>query len=196
MLDVFFTPKLVISATGADFHLALPQKADFDSWSSVRNDSKSHLQPFEPSWSSDGLSQRTYSVFVRLAHRDFKRGVGVSLLLKRNEDGMVIGGVSLRNVRRSASQSATLGYWIGAPYSGAGRMKQAVKSIVAYGFDALDLHRIEAACLPDNMPSIAVLTANGFEAEGRSKAFLRIDGHWQDHERFAIVNENWQTRAG
>jgi ribosomal-protein-alanine N-acetyltransferase len=93
------------------------------------------------------------------------------------------------HVRRGVSQTATLGYWIGEPYSRRGLMKEAVLS------SALRLRpprpdRVEAACLPHNSASIRLLKACGFTEEGYARQYLRINGDWHDHLLFAILAED------
>ena len=66
-------------------------------------------------------------------------------------------------------------------------MSQAVARMVRFGFDVTGLHRIEAACVPENEASAGILLRNGFEEEGFAKAYLRINGQWRDHRLFAIV---------
>jgi ribosomal-protein-alanine N-acetyltransferase len=68
-------------------------------------------------------------------------------------------------------------------------MTRAVAAAVRFGFATLRLHRIEAACIPDNAPSIALLRRNGFRREGLARAYLKINGRWRDHVLFALVED-------
>jgi ribosomal-protein-alanine N-acetyltransferase len=95
--------------------------------------------------------------------------------------------LTLGGIRRGVAQAATLGYWMGAPHAGKGRMTRAVAAVVRFGFDSLRLHRIEAACIPDNAPSIALLERNGFEREGFARAYLKINDAWRDHILLALL---------
>jgi ribosomal-protein-alanine N-acetyltransferase len=74
-----------------------------------------------------------------------------------------------------------LGYWIGASHARQGYMTRAVNQLRDYAFGTLGLHRLEAACLPANMPSLRLLERCGFEHEGLAKAYLKINGRWEDH---------------
>ena len=78
----------------------------------------------------------------------------------------MLGGLTLGGIRRGVAQAATLGYWMGAPHAGKGRMTRAVAAVATSASRTLRLHRIEAACIPDNAPSIALLERNGFRREG------------------------------
>jgi len=95
--------------------------------------------------------------------------------------GALIGGITLNDVQTGIAQKGTLGYWIGQPYAGQGYMAEAVDLVCDFAFRTLRLHRVEASCLPNNEPSKKLLARTGFEQEGYAKAYLQINGTWQDH---------------
>jgi ribosomal-protein-alanine N-acetyltransferase len=66
--------------------------------------------------------------------------------------------------------------------------------ILRFAFKNLKLHRIEANVQPENLASIAVLRKNGFTKEGFSRRYLKIDNKWRDHERWAIIAEDWKQK--
>ena len=103
------------------------------------------------------------------------------------DDDTLVGGLTLGQVKRGVAQSATLGYWMGVPYAGKGFMSRAVRAMTGYAFTSLHLHRIEAACLPHNEASIRLLERVGFKREGFARAYLRINGLWQDHLLYALL---------
>jgi [ribosomal protein S5]-alanine N-acetyltransferase len=102
------------------------------------------------------------------------------------------GGIGLSNVRRGVAETASLGYWIGEPYARQRYMSAALPLVLDFAFDRLRLHRVEAACLPTNVPSRALLLRTGFQQEGYARNYLLIDGKWQDHLLFAILREDWR----
>ena len=99
----------------------------------------------------------------------------------------LLGGLTVGGMRRGVAQAATLGYWMGERHAGKGRMTRAVRAAAHYGFSTLRLHRIEAACLPENVASMTLLERNGFQREGLARAYLRIDGVWRDHLLYALL---------
>ncbi len=103
--------------------------------------------------------------------------------------------MTLNNVRRGVTQAVALGYWLGAQYTGRGLMTEAVCAAATFAFDRLRLHRIEAACLPHNAASIAVLERAGFTREGLARRYLKIDGVWQDHLLFARLVDDPPPRG-
>jgi ribosomal-protein-alanine N-acetyltransferase len=108
-------------------------------------------------------------------------------LIFREGDDVLVGGLTLGQIKRGVAQSATLGYWMGLPFAGKGLMSRSVRAMTGFAFTSLRLHRIEAACLPHNEASIKLLERNGFKREGLARAYLRINGLWQDHFLYALL---------
>ena len=105
-------------------------------------------------------------------------------------DGEAIAGtINLFRIFRDGPASGVIGYWIDRARNGRGLATGAVGEILAYGFDMLDLHRVEAATLVDNMPSQRVLEKNGFERYGLAHRLLKIGGVWRDHVLFERIAE-------
>jgi ribosomal-protein-alanine N-acetyltransferase len=100
----------------------------------------------------------------------------------------------LSQIFRQSFQNAYLGYQLFAGFTGNGYMTEAVSLVLKFSFDDLGLHRIEANVQPHNLPSIAVLRRCGFTQEGFSRRYLKIGGRWRDHERWAIIKEDWKQK--
>jgi ribosomal-protein-alanine N-acetyltransferase len=83
---------------------------------------------------------------------------------------------------------------MGAAHAGRGYMTAAVRAALPFAFTTLRLHRVEAACLPTNNASINLLEKVGFTREGYARRYLCINGFWQDHLLYAVVDEDWQSR--
>ena len=129
--------------------LRLPQMSDWRAWSALRHDSAEFLKPWEPTWAPDHLSRRAFANRVSWARRSVAQGTAVPLFLIRREDGMLLGAITLDNIRRGPAQSGTTGYWVGEPFARQGYMREAVMAVVDYAFGALDLSRIEAVTTQD-----------------------------------------------
>jgi ribosomal-protein-alanine N-acetyltransferase len=112
----------------------------------------------------------------------------------RRTDGAILGSIGLSQIYRGFFQSAYLGYQIGAEFAGQGYMTEAVDLILRYAFVDLKLHRLEANIQPGNVASIALVRRAGFVKEGFSRRYLKICGRWRDHERWAILVEDWRAR--
>jgi [ribosomal protein S5]-alanine N-acetyltransferase len=170
--------------------LRTPQMSDYPAWAELRANSRDFLMPWEPLWAPDELSRASFRRRVRHYLRDLREDVGYALFVHDASSAALVGGLTLCNVRRGVTQSCTLGYWVGANYANQGYMTAAVQAVVPFVFDSLELHRLEAACLPTNAASIRLLERTGFKREGLARRYLRINGAWQDHLLYALLDSD------
>lgn len=175
--------------------LRAPRLADYAAWRTLRRDSRDFLKPFEPRWSEADLSRRVYSSRIRRGREEARAGTDYTffIFLRDREREVLVGGLTLSNVRRRAAQFATLGYWMGREYAGRGIMTETVGALIPFAFDSLNLHRLHAACIPSNTASRRVLEKNGFKEEGFAENYLQIDGKWCDHVLFGLPRERYET---
>lgn len=173
---------------GEGVYLRAPDARDYTDWAKVRDASRNFLTPWEPTWAQDETSRGSYRYKLRRYGQDAHEDKAYALFVFREEDDALVGGVTLSNIRRGVAMTASLGYWAGEMYAGKGYITSAVRAVVRYAFEDLDLHRVEAACQPDNLASRRVLEKADFAQEGVASAYLKINGAWRDHLLFAIVN--------
>ncbi len=173
--------------------------ADFDAWSEVRLRCSEWLEKWEPlpeAGSADPARDKdAYRIrcgsWDRQRHFDAAHGFGMFL----RADGRFAGEVSLGSVQRGPFSSAYAGYWIDEALAGNGYVAEGVVALLRYGFESLNLHRIEAAIVPRNLSSRRVVEKIGLREEGTSLGFLQIRGVFEDHVRYAITSEEWDARA-
>ncbi len=103
----------------------------------------------------------------------------------------LVGVVNLSEIVHGAFRSAYLGYYAFVPYAGRGLMKDGLAQVITHAFKTTKLHRLEANIQPGNQPSKALVRKLGFRREGFSPRYLKINGRWRDHERWAILSEDW-----
>jgi ribosomal-protein-alanine N-acetyltransferase len=175
---------------GEGVYLRYPQMSDYPQWSALRSESREFLAPWEPVWAADELTRAGFRRRIRRYQREIRLDGAYPFFVFRNEDDVLIGGCTLSNVRRGVTQSAALGYWIGERYARQGHMYAALRAIYPFVFEILGLHRLEAACIPENEPSRALLLKVGFREEGRARRYLQINGEWQDHILFALLEDD------
>jgi len=161
--------------------------ADYAAWAQLRELSRDFLTPWEPIWPADDLTRAAFRRRLRRQAEEMARDESFAFLIFDSNSNDLLGGLTLGGVRRGVAQAATLGYWMGAPHAGKGRMTRAVAAVVRFSFDVLRLHRLEAACIPTNTPSIALLERNGFQREGFARAYLKINDAWRDHVLLALL---------
>lgn len=109
----------------------------------------------------------------------------------QNVDNKIVGAINFTQIFRKSFQSCYLGYSLGVHFTGKGYMTEAVNLGLQHVFENLKLHRVEANVQPHNLASIKVLQKSGFIKEGFSRKYLKIDDVWCDHERWAIIVEDW-----
>ena len=176
---------------GSSVYLRYPQPGDFSQWSEVRGTSKDFLSPWEPAWAGDELTRAAFRRRLRRYDSEIRNDMAYPFFVFRNADHAMVGGCTLSNVRRGVCQSASLGYWIGESYARQGYTLAAVNIIAPFVFETLGLHRLEAACIPENEPSARLLRKLGFQEEGRARGYLQIGGEWRDHILFALLKDDW-----
>jgi ribosomal-protein-alanine N-acetyltransferase len=178
---------------GQGIRLRPPNADDYDAWAKLRGASRVHTEPWEPAWTEDELTKSAFKRRLARYAADRASGQGYPFFVVRSSDGVLLGACNLNNVRRGVLQSADIGYWVGSPYTRKGHARASVRRILAFAFDELGLHRVEAACRPENEASRALLEMVGFQYEGRARAFLNIAGKWRDHDRFSLLSNDPRT---
>jgi len=179
---------------GNDIFLRYPEMPDYKQWAALRGVSREFLAPWEPVWAPDELSRGAFRRRLRRYRREIRNDLAYPFLVFRKTDEILIGGCTLSNVRRGVTQSAAIGYWIGAPYARHGYMYGALNAMLPFAFKILGLHRLEAACIPENEPSRRLLVKVGFREEGRARRYLQINGEWRDHILFALLEDDAPVR--
>lgn len=165
-------------------YLRHPDKGDFAELLEIYRTSKNHFRGVM----STEFDQAAFDRMLLDAQKDANE----YFVVCRSEDDAVAGTVNLSQIFRKAFQNAYLGYALGVNFTGCGYMTEAVALALKFAFDDLKLHRVEANVQPSNLASIAVLRRNGFTKEGFSRRYLKIGGRWRDHERWAIIREDWK----
>ncbi len=125
--------------------------------------------------------------------RDPVRATHVGMLVCRQTDHAAVGVFNFSEIARGAFQSAYLGYYGFADHAGHGYMTEGLALVLRVGFATLRLHRIEVNVQPGNVPSISLVRRGGFTREGFSRRYVKIGGRWRDHERWALLVEDWRA---
>ena len=177
-----------LAPQGQGLLLRAPAMSDFPQWSELRERSRTFLTPWEPIWPSDDLTRSGFRRRLRRYTEDIAEDRAYPFVVVREDDNAIVGGVTLANVRRGIVQAGTIGYWIGQP--GKGYMTSALRVLLPTLFGELNLHRVEAACIPSNLASVKVLEKCGFAREGLARRYLCINGVWQDHYLYGLLDED------
>jgi ribosomal-protein-alanine N-acetyltransferase len=178
------------SIAGEAVFLRAPQMGDYAEWAALREASRDFLTPWEPTWPADDLTRGSFRRRIKRYSEDQRSDLAYPFFIFRKSDDVLVGGLTLANIRRGCAQAGNLGYWMGASHAGKGHMTGAVAAVLPFAFGSLRLHRVEAACIPANIASIRLLEKTGFRREGFARQYLCIDGVWQDHLLYARLKDD------
>jgi len=168
-------------------YLRAPAAGDQEEFLTLMRNSVAFHQP----WASAPTDGERFAAYLADAARsDFE-----AMLVCRHADDAILGFFNLSQIVRRSLQSAYLGYAVGEPFAGQGYMREGLRLVLRRAFGELRLHRVEANIQPGNQASLALAKSAGFRREGFSPRYLKIDGHWRDHERWAILVEYWRATA-
>ena len=136
-------------------------------------------------WITPPTTGPMFESYLRRLSRDDHTGM---VICERSTDA-IVGVINLNNIVRGSFLSASLGYYVGAPYTGLGYMTDGLELVCRHAFERLGLHRLEANIQPDNHRSLSLVRRCGFHNEGLSEKFLYIAGAWRDHERWTRLHD-------
>jgi ribosomal-protein-alanine N-acetyltransferase len=172
-------------AVVARVRICHPTVADEADFLAMTTASRDHHQP----WAHPPLDSAGYrELLVRDARDDTE-----AFLARRTEDDAIVGVLVLSQIFRHGFQNAYLGYYGSGEHAGQGYMSEAIGLVLDEAFGALGLHRVEANIQPGNEASLALVRGAGFRREGFSPRYLKIGGRWRDHERWAILADEWRA---
>jgi len=132
-----------------------------------------------------------YRAYLRAARRANQE----SFFVVDVASGELAGVININDIVRHAELSGRLGYYAFVPHAGRGLMREGLTLVIARAFRELGLHRLEANIQPGNRRSIALVERLGFRREGKARGFLKIGNRWRDHDRWALLKEDWRSRA-
>lgn len=171
---------------GKKIYLRFPKVNDLNEFSALNRASKRLHRGLA---SPPTKPEQFHALLEKCRRDDF-----VGFMVCRVADGAIAGAINLSQIFRGGFQNAYLGYYVGAEYSRQGYMSEAIELVLKYAFENLRLHRLEANIQPGNHASKALVKRAGFVREGYSKRYLKICGRWRDHERWAIIAEDWKAK--
>lgn len=183
MLERFETERLI---------LRVLDESDVNELIDYYKRNKDFLEPWIP---KSGKEFYTFDFQLkRLAYENELRDSGIEYryrIFRKDSPQKNIGNVAVSNIIRGVLQSAFLGYSVDETENGKGIATEAIKKVIEISFNEIKLHRLEANVIPTNVPSIRVLEKLYFVKEGYSKQYLKINDKWEDHIRFAIINNDF-----
>lgn len=169
--------------------------SDYPAWKMVRQRSFPYLKPYEPAWPDGCLTLDFFNRRVKRLAGDWQNDRTYAFVICL-QDGSLVGGININNVCRGAANYGSLGYWLDEQAQGHGYMTEAGRAVLNYAFSALHFSRMNAATLPHNHKSRAMLQRLNFTEEGFAKNYIQIDGRRQDHVLYGLNAADWSGAAG
>ena len=173
--------------------IRLPNMRDYVSWVNLRKQSELFLNQWEPEKPFDFYKKDSFQTRVNWAWKNYKLKNVLHVFIFSREKKIIMGGVTLDNIRKGPFQSASLGYWMGEEFANNGFMTEGLKAIIRYANQTLSISRLEAATLPHNAASRRLLEKCGFKYEGVGQSYLQINGRWENHILYSHISD---TRRG
>lgn len=174
--------------------LRVPAPADAAAMAAFATANRDHLAPWDPQRDPSYFTLEHWRAELERVVAQAREGSAFRFVLTAREEPVqpVLGTSSVTNIVRGPFQAAYLGYALDHRAVGRGLMTEALRAVVGFCFEDLNLHRLMANYMPTNARSAAVLRRLGFVPEGYARDYLRLAGAWQDHVLTALVNPAWQ----
>jgi ribosomal-protein-alanine N-acetyltransferase len=171
----------------ARVHIREPRHDDEREFVTLMHESRA----FHRQWATAPTDSARFAAYLEDSRRlDFE-----AFLVCRSADDQIIGFFNISQITRGSLQSAYLGYAAAERYAGQGYMREAIQLVLREAFVELRLHRLEANIQPGNQASLALAKGAGFKREGFSPRYLKISGRWRDHERWALLADDWRNQV-
>ncbi len=189
-----FWKKRNVIAYSKSCYLRLPVLKDYTDWVNLRRESEDFLISWEPKRERNFYSIAAFKARVKWSNRSFRELSALPTFIFSIENDALLGALTLDNIKKGASRSASVGYWIGKPYARNGYMTEALNALKIKAFNKLNISRLEAATLPDNEASRKLLEKVGFKYEGVAQSYLQIDGRWRNHVMYSLLRNDRRGR--
>jgi [ribosomal protein S5]-alanine N-acetyltransferase len=170
--------------------------SDFHEWREVRRRCGEWLTQWEakPMPGAPDVVEDPRAFAARCGARERERQMGTGFGFGVFVDGRFGGEINLSGIQRGPFQNGYVGYWIDEALAGQGYTPEAAVVLFRFAFEDLELHRVQVSIIPRNTPSRRVAEKLDLRDEGTAMRYLRINGVWEDHIRYALTTEEWDDR--
>lgn len=157
---------------------------------------RAYFEQFEPD-----RPNQFYTLNFQKAMLRFEYNAAIKLhsvrfyVFSKSTPDRVIGTICFRNIQSSVYSSCEIGYKFSTDSQHQGYATEAMEKVLDIIFDDLQLHRVMAMVLPDNIPSIRLLVRLGFLCEGISREHMQLQGVWRDHAQYCLLASDHISRG-
>ncbi len=187
--------QLGLHKTEQEFTLRTATIADAQMITHYFQNNRAFLKPWEPVREEEFFTVEGWTKKLIKLEELHRMNLGFYCLLIDVETQQMLGTISFSNVSRFPFHACSVGYSLAESAQGKGYMRRGLKLACEYMFKIQNMHRIQAAYMPHNQRSEAVLNALGFVREGYAQDYLLIDGEWRDHVLMSLTHQDWSPRS-
>ncbi len=188
-IDIMPTRPPAATITGPRVYLRPPRLSDESAFLSAALASRTLHGP----WTRPPETRARFRAYVQRFTMRAAAPSAAGYLVFRRDDHALVGVFNFSEIVHGVFRSTYLGYFGFAPHSGQGYMTEGMALVLDVAFRGLGLHRVEVNIQPTNARSLALARRIGFTHEGYSRRYVKIAGRWRDHERFAMLEEDWRV---
>jgi ribosomal-protein-serine acetyltransferase len=167
--------------------LKLRNEDDVEKMFELVDNNREHLQPWFP-WVDTTLTTDDSREFILKCHEKFigKKALDLGVWY----DGVLVGSMGFHTIKQEHDW-AEIGYWVAKEYEGKGIITACTKAIIEYGFNELNLHRIQIRCDSLNLKSKAIPERLGFTYEGTTREDHKRNGMYSNGLIYGLLRNEW-----
>ena len=152
-------------------------------------ENESFFKPFEPHRLESYFTFRQQSIILSNDRYEYEEKTGLKLFIHERDKKQLIGILTFSQIVMGPFKSCYIGYNQDRKKLGNGFMTEAIRKGIDIVFNQYGLHRIEGNVMPSNRASINLLEKLEFDYEGTAKDYLMINGKWEDHMHYVLLNK-------
>ena len=173
-------------------YLRTPHKKMLRAIISFNNKNKERFKVWEGELDEDYYTKAYQKRLIKAERKAQHRSDSLCFYIFKEDTLSLVGKISVYSVAFGNASNAVLGYKLDKDAEGRGYMKEALEKVVEFMFDEINLHRLEINLIERNVRSKNLAKSLGFTLEGESKQFMEINGQWEDHLRYVLINKRWK----
>ena len=173
-------------------YLRTPHKKMLRVIVSFNNRNKDRFKVWEGELGKDYFTEMYQKRLIKAERKSQHRSDSLCFYIFEEMTNFLVGKISVYSIAFGNASNAVLGYKLDKDVEGRGYMKEALERVIEFMFDEVNLHRLEINLLERNVRSKNLAESLGFTLEGESKEFMEINGQWEDHLRYVLINKRWK----
>ncbi len=179
----------MVVLNGEQCFLRTLQEEDVRQMTELVRRNKVYWSIYEPRHPSEYYTEKIQlrKIQESIRQMQMRREFSFGIFLRGSQE--LIGHISIYAIKRLPFSSAFVGYSLDETQTGKGIATEALELICRFAFEDIGIHRLEAYVSPKNVGSVRVLEKAKFDQEGLLKQLLYVNGEWEDHYMYALLED-------